>query len=976
PIWVDPTDVYARAGELPPMDQGRMALITAPGTTSLTRTPEAKSTDNVTREVRTFTLPEDGKARVSEFSVPGRTDESQWRRYAAESDKKEYREAMEEYAESYYLAKKLDKLEVADPRALDKPFTVTLEMPESSNGIVMGGEGAVAIHPSGLVSTLPAALTDWEEPNPSDPAADAKKNTKRVNDFLFPVALVKEWEYRIIPPAGYTARKLPDDETRQLGTTTLTKQFSTQPDGVVVARLTFDSGKRRISAKEFEETRIALSKLLDSDQFVLGFDQVGQARLNGGDVGGAIAEFRRLAELHPKEAQHHLEIARALLAGGLGEAARVEAYRAVKIEPAKARAHETLAFVLQHDLLGRQYRKGADFAGAIAALRKAKELEPTEMEIRVQLAALLTIGEDGIQYGKKARLAEALEEMKQISAQFGAEGKAIEPDMLLVYAHLGRFREMKELAATLEAAQQRDLGRVIAIAALDGGGAAVRELGSFDAATRPKYAEICGRALMTLRLYEPAAMLMEVAAQGATNAAEVRAFAEMLKKARRLEDLQFADDARGFVQQLLRDLFSGVPIAELEKRNAKRVVGISETDVSDFNAPSGILGSFEAALQAQGMAMQVAGDLGLPSVQFHVDGNEKTGWRVRMRVPYKGDAEVAFFVVREDGRFAMAGTNETPASLGRMVLGFADAGELETARTWLNWLREDMQSAGGDDPLAGGAFPKYWPKAKAAATLDEVRLGAAMLILGSAATKESEPILLAARATADNAKTAIEIALASMYTRRKEWAKLLPVAEGLSQAHPESDSAFSSYMVALALTGQSAKVTALANERLARIPRDREAMRALSVAAVEMGDYAAAQKYAQQLIDELTPQRNDYNEAAWLALFTGTDVDRAVEHAQRANAGAASAPALHTLAALYAETGKTLDARTALLKSMELRNRVDPSSDDWYVLGRIAENYGVRDSALAAYKRVDRKNTAGADTWELAERRMQALSKK
>src|SRR5687767_13259884 len=38
-IWVDPTDEFARAGELPLMDQGRMALIASPKTTSLTATP-------------------------------------------------------------------------------------------------------------------------------------------------------------------------------------------------------------------------------------------------------------------------------------------------------------------------------------------------------------------------------------------------------------------------------------------------------------------------------------------------------------------------------------------------------------------------------------------------------------------------------------------------------------------------------------------------------------------------------------------------------------------------------------------------------------------------------------------------------------------------------------------------------------------------------------------------------------------------
>jgi hypothetical protein len=80
-IWVDPTDVYARAGELPLPDQGRMALIARPGTTTLTRTPEDPSTTNVYRERRTFVLPEAGKARVSEVTEPAAAVEATLRRW-------------------------------------------------------------------------------------------------------------------------------------------------------------------------------------------------------------------------------------------------------------------------------------------------------------------------------------------------------------------------------------------------------------------------------------------------------------------------------------------------------------------------------------------------------------------------------------------------------------------------------------------------------------------------------------------------------------------------------------------------------------------------------------------------------------------------------------------------------------------------------------------------------------------------------
>ncbi|HEX8617907.1 MAG TPA: DUF3857 domain-containing protein, partial [Thermoanaerobaculia bacterium] len=95
-IWVDPTDVFARAGELPLSDQGRMALVAKPETTTLTRTPETESTAHVYRERRTFVLPEDGKARVTEVTEPSGTSEASLRRWISGFDPKKLRENLEE----------------------------------------------------------------------------------------------------------------------------------------------------------------------------------------------------------------------------------------------------------------------------------------------------------------------------------------------------------------------------------------------------------------------------------------------------------------------------------------------------------------------------------------------------------------------------------------------------------------------------------------------------------------------------------------------------------------------------------------------------------------------------------------------------------------------------------------------------------------------------------------------------------------
>jgi transglutaminase-like putative cysteine protease len=337
PLWIDPTDEFSRAGELPVQDQGRQALIAGPQTSSLTRTPEAASTANRYTETRTYILPEDGKPRVVEVTEAFGPEEAVQRRWYAGSDRTKLREQMEEYVKSYYNAKSLTKMEAADPHDLGKQFRYTLEANESDSGIVRDGEASVAIHPAALFQNLPSILRNYEEPKPGE--EPSKKDKKRQHDFLFPTPSVREWTYRIAPPIGYAARQLPQNETTKLGTMTLTREFSTGSDGVIVAKLRLDTGERRISAAEFEETRVAVGKLLDTKQTVIGFEAAGQTRLAAGDVAGALAEFRKLAELHPKEAQHHIDLSRTLLVGGLGEPARDEARGRVGAEESPRPAH-------------------------------------------------------------------------------------------------------------------------------------------------------------------------------------------------------------------------------------------------------------------------------------------------------------------------------------------------------------------------------------------------------------------------------------------------------------------------------------------------------------------------------------------------------------------------------------------------------------------------------------------------------------
>jgi len=969
-LWIDPTDEFARPGELPLEDQGRFALIASDSTTALTRTPEAASTANRLRETRTYTLPEDGKAQVVEVTEGTWYEDAQMRREYAGSDRKAYGEGLQKYATDYFVTPKLDKYDVGDPHDFSKPFRLTLTMAKSQSGVVDKGEGDVIIPTANLVSFLPEILRDHEEKTAE--AEKAKPEKKRKHDFVFFRPRVREWEYLIVPAAGYAPRTLPPNETTKLGSVTLTTEYTAAADGSVAAKLVLDSGKRRLTPAEFEETRIAVSKLARREGVHIGFDSIGQKKLSGGDVAGALAEFRKLAIQHPKEAQHHIELARALLAGGLGEAARAEARLAISIEPGSASAQAMLATVLEHDLLGRSHRKGADLPGAIAALRKSKQLDPNEMEVRARLADLLTYGTDGYKFGKDVPLAQAADEYRSLLKDFGAAARMYQPPLMLVLTQARRYDEVKELIKTEEDVQQRDLFLVSVTVLTKGVEDGKRVLDSFDPSKRRSYAASTGQLMMNLRRYPEAAEMFDVAAKGSENGAAMLAMVKVLRRTQPFE--KTLDDSPKSMLTKMLDAFMSEDKARMKAVLLPELVAASKEKHENF--------SLESAIPAGTNPVTII-DVAAGAIELQQDGDEETGYRLRMRTSVgvsTGTGAETFYVLRRGGKLYLAGHNASPEMIGFTAMLLAGEGKLGPARTWLNWARESIPAGGGDDPLDGPPFARIWSKEKPTASADEIRAAAAALMSGKEELSEqSASVLLSLREKQpnDNARTSIDIALMNDYGQLRDWNRLLPVAEQLSKAHPDSGAAFTARALALQQLGRSDEAETLAKERLARLPKDAAAIRALADVAAKNGKYDVAMTWSRRLVDDGTPNSNDYNNAAWLALFRGTELDRAVDDARRASAGTEPVHgAMNTLAALYAELGKTVEARQALLKSIDSRKAEQPSSADWFVLGRIAEDYGVRDAALAAYKRVEKEEATGTTTWELAQRRLTALGGK
>jgi tetratricopeptide (TPR) repeat protein len=975
-VWIDPTDPYARAGELPTPDQGRLALIASPTATGLVRTPESTSADNRVVETREVFLADLGPSRIVETSEYQGAIEHDVRAAYAYQDGPAMRQALKEYAASAYLAEDLATLDHSKPADLSAPMRLRIEVKNARRGFTDERNAAVGVSPAALLSRLPDEITGDDEDG----------GEPRQADYVFRRPLTAEIRYRIVPPLGYVPQPLPAARVRHLGTATLSEEYAKGDGNVVTATFRLDTGRRRISPQEFAALRSAAREAAGEKPSLLLFDQAGEAYLDAGKVPEALAELQRLAALEPKKALPRSRIARALLAGGMGEAAREEARRAVQLEPRLAAAYRHLGWILQHDDLGRRFGPGFDRAGAIAAYRKAKELDPKDGDLRADLAILLEHDANGVRYGPQSDLAAAIDEYKALKKDLNAT--AMDDNLLIALIRAGRFAEAKELAAKAKGSQAAAVMSLVATAAIDGPDAAVREGERAYGEDKARAAALqsAAQTLMLVRRYREAAALMERAGRQSDNAAALLSTADLLRRVKRHEEIPPAADQPGAPARRLMmlatareldvkrtaALFShdvGADILKMDEKEARRL----------FEAG---FASARKSLRAQEVPVDVAMDLALAALQETADGDDAIGYRVRFSFPEKSAAGFVVFVVREGGEHRIAAISTAPSMLGEEVLRRLQRGDLAGARKWLGWASEEETGeadAEGADPLPRSAFRVLWPKGSAGSA-EEARCAAAALLAEAGEGRKELPLLHACReGVSDPARrNAFDLALALGALAGGRWDEMDEATQRLLAAAPASDRAERLRVQALTGLGRWDEIHTLAERRLQRLADDPWAGHTLVREALRAGDLGRAETRLRQTVKSGKATANDFNELAWLLLEQGRVDDETLDFGQRAAtlSGYKEAAYLHTLASLYAEKGRTAEAYRVLLQSIDTRDTEAAGPDDWYVFGRLAEQYGLPEVARKYYQRVPAPKSQDGEpmsTHALASRRLAAL---
>jgi len=986
-LWIDATAQYSQVGTLPWMDYGRLALIVSDKTDSLRKTPELTVEQNMHHELRVFTLAEYGNASISETDEETGPEEGDYREFYS-GDAKEVHQNSESYVKDMYLADSLTSLEHEDLSDLQKSPAIKF-VTKGRRGNTELTSAVVAIRVEGLFDRLPKYFRTSEdkhaESSTADPSTspdDAEKPRTadwQINPFG------SEWQYKIDAPLGFKIRSLPQDKSDKIDTIRFTQHYSANAAGTEVeAVLRVESPATRMTVDQAKLLRDAVVKVRNSDPIFITFDHIGQSLIAAGKIREGLAAYRDIAAQHPKEALHQLQLAQALLSVGLGDEARAAARQATTLEPNSALAFSTLGTALKNDRIGRLLKKGMDYDEAITAYKKSITLDPKDKDTRANLALLLEYDADGIRYSEKAHLKEAVAQLQDLKKLDEDYERTYEDNILydLWYAH--DFQGVLNYAANLPATDVRRGLIVAAISIVQSTDAALKksvEITTSDQ-NRSQVLMNASAVLMRVRKYPETAAMLTEAARGQSNGSQVARSASVLANTKPYSEVKIdSGDPRSVVQQLFSEMLSGALTLE-EFRSLLYIDPLASDGIPSQEQFDRMMSTLRSQMQSTQLPLTAIADLAVSNMHYTVDGNDSLGYKLIIEAP--AAAAQTMFAVRDGSRYrvaAFSASDQTdPEEIAFLALHELDKNNLPAARTWLDRARDLIHINSGDDPISDQPFPHFWTKGQEADA--SVIRTAALVLLPSKYLKDKKlSDLIAAR---DATKTDIDrarlnLVLASAYSAQQRWSETLPVAQDLMKDYPSSLRAFGIATAALAGLQRLDEWDQLVSNRIAAHPDEMAYVRSKARLAVFRGDFAKSREITKSIIDKGQATSEDFNLYAWFALYLSNPIDQdTINLGIRGNDLTKNADfaILHTLGCVYAQAGKTTEARDLLLKAMDALHVEQPNSELWFGFGLIAEQYGVPDAARQMFERVEKpKVETPGTTYSLAQQHLQNLRK-
>jgi tetratricopeptide (TPR) repeat protein/transglutaminase-like putative cysteine protease len=988
PLWIDPTIHCLAAGRLPRADQGRWALPARRDVTQLVRTPVDRYQENTHTQTCELLPDEHGKgpARVT-LELTGSFADG-CRDLCASSHQGDLRRVWEAYGRAMFHSRKLRGWGYRNLENLDKPFNVFLEIQDASIGKEEGAELHVKLDATPLIGQLPAMFNKGLS-HRGDAGDEDSPYSKRKSPMVLPQPHIFRLTYLVTVPPWYIAAPLPRDSVQHFGPVTISQHYTLSAANGVRAKFELDTGPGLLAPAEVDALRDGLLKMISDQENArwdvpLVFREMVTEYSRRGWYKEMLERSRRLVTTYPKSGEARRTLAMALLSAGLGDAAREQARLAVAAEPKSAAMHALLGDALSRDSLGRWYYPGMDWAGAAAAYRKSLELAPDDGLVRARYGQLLTFGSDGVLLAADAKLEEGIGQLKQ-AMKDAKQRSLIAPRLANALFIAGRYAEIRVMAA--EWPQWTSWPELLLAATTDekGSKAAQQQSMEFyhDAGQRTRALSKAVASLRFSRRYAAAIDLAEAISSEGDKASPLENSPATLRHFEKV-DFQF-DRPANDPEELVRRFVTAVICNGHGERDPARffVEGTSAEDISalgdgvlsiaaDHKHTSTVAMVVEDQCRARGFSiLQVADWMSVTAVQS--EGDDETGYRVRV-----SDRPTMYVVKQADG-YRLVAPGPQQVNVGQMALRCLEHGNPEMAKRWLDWIVEEQKSGGGPvDRFEGAPVASLWPGIYRDNPQNK---SISVAIAAVMAERLPPPVMLSmlqeerTRSPSPLQSLQIDRALVRAYDSAGRFEDALALVERLRQYYTGEPELIAGRITALWMLGRNPTEGDWLRVQL-RNSTNPALWEYVALLAARVGDFKAADETLARLMEARLISPAGLNGFAWNSIFLRKANQAALDAALKANdlLKNDNPSCLNTLAAVYAEMGRAVEAHLTLRRCVAARgNRI--ADNDWYVLGRIAEDYGLDDVAADLYRKVKRPKRPWADdAYNLAQWRLKTVT--
>lgn len=930
-LWIDPTEELLPGGTLPARDVGRRVLVAASSTKDLSASPAATTALSTFRQTRTFDIADYGAGRITEVRHEAGAATNRSHHWVLTAKKADTSAWGKNYADRTYFG-------TLDDLVTDASGDITIRVSKSLRAWTDSPAIAVFVSPAATFSNLPDELTDKR--------SDMENRVRgRKQDFVWWEPHTYTIENRIPIPDGFDPPPLAAHEQISLGTMTLTTTRAID-HGAVVVTYTLDTGKTRITPAELAETRKAVLALGARDLESVRLPSTAFALRDKHEAKKAIAELQRQIALRPKAAMPHVRLAYLYQGYGMTAAAGREAKRAVELEPKSAAAYTALGGVIEGDVLGRRFGLEIDRPGAIAAYRKAIELDPTVKNTHLLLHdALVQAG-----VGRSAPVAkdwlEAATELRRADEIDDSHAHDLKIAKYLNYA--GKGGDAEAAARKLPESDDQRAIVVTAVTVQRGSQAGLAALADFPADRAEAIAGKVLSEMLLMRRYDDA-----------------RAFAVLTKK-------------RSAGVTAMWDHIAKIDVAKLDPKDPKTPVLLLVSSI--LHGPTHRAWSADVETDKDGLRSEVMKELGgrdlfvenvleIVATQLTAEGDDHDGYRVSLA--FTKSATFVFLVASDGKQLAVVGGSHLAKGTAAYLRSLAS--DAKRAGRVLDWLDADVSSWAPFRALVrnerNGSPPSKELVEVAAGLFDVLAKDYGHGADAVAALAKCEPMNADLRYVCRIGKALTELGTARYADAADTAAKIL-------ETKPEDPFGWPLRVGALGEQHQGSAERTQLDAIVAKHPGELAYLRAEAIGAL-YDSWAAAAPWLDKLADHDQMQDSDLRLIVQQHLVHDPDATAARAIGDRIEARLKTVPdeMQMPLAAIAAESDDPLTARNHLDKSV--RRFEEPSPHEWYVIGRIAEACGLKDDAIAAYRRTKKptghRSVADADWYDLAVRGLKRL---